>query len=364
MHISEIPTPALLVDRSRLEANLSHMARRADELGVRLRPHIKTHKCVEIARRQVELGAEGLTVSTLFEARAFSEAGFSDLTWAFPVIPGRIEDALGLAGGGRMALLVDTFETARLLAATGREARVYLKVDCGYHRAGVDPEGPTALPLARLLAGEPTLDFEGILTHAGHSYRRRGRADLLEVARQERDVMVAFAERLRSEGIEVPVVSVGSTPTMMVVDHLEGVDEMRPGNYVFFDLSQVVYGSARVEQCALTVLASVVSSQPGTDRSIVDAAALALSKDAGPTDFGHRSMGAVYADHAAARLEPEKRLTALSQEHGHLNAALPVGSRVRILPNHSCLAAAQFDRYWVLEGDEVVDRWDVLRGRG
>ncbi len=364
MHISEIPTPALLLDREKLESNLVGMAERARSLGVGLRPHIKTHKCVEIARRQVELGAHGLTVSTLHEARVFQEAGFDDLTWAFPLISSRLEEALELAEGGRVALLVDTLESALALAGTGTPVRVFLKVDCGYHRAGVDPDGDYALEVARALCGARDLAFEGILTHAGHSYRRRGREALLEVARQERDVMVTFADRLRGEGLSVPIVSVGSTPTMSVIDDLEGVDEIRPGNYAFYDLSQVVYGAAEVAQCALTVLASVVSHQPGSAHSLVDAGALAMSKDAGPTDLGHDSLGAVFADYERSLLDPSARLTGLSQEHGHLASPRAVGERVRILPNHSCLTAAQFDRYWVVDGDRVVDRWTVARGRG
>lgn len=362
-HLTELPTPALLLDVDKLEANLRRMAARARHLGVALRPHVKTHKCVEVARRQLDEGASGITVSTLFEARAFAEAGFRDITWAFPLILDRLPEVVDLAERITLAVLVDSPEAVSALIDQGTQMRVFLKVDCGYHRAGVDPEGESVVELARRLSDAAHLDFAGILTHAGHSYHCRGRDALLAVAHQERDVMAGCAARLRVADISVPIVSIGSTPTMSVIDDLTGIDEIRPGNYAFYDLSQVIFGAASVADCALTVLTSVVSAQPGAEHSIVDAGALALSKDAGPKDLGHDSMGAVFADYSRGRLHPEIRLTALSQEHGHLSERLAVGRRLRVLPNHSCLTAAQFDAYLVVRGDRVVDRWPILRGR-
>jgi D-serine deaminase-like pyridoxal phosphate-dependent protein len=239
---------------------------------------------------------------------------------------------------------------------------VWIKVDCGYHRAGVDPDSPESLELARSLAGSSRLSFDGILTHAGHTYLARGQVAVADVAEDERRVMTGFAERLRSEGIEVPEVSVGSTPGMWTVRGLDGITEARPGNYVFNDFEQVIIGSCEARDCAVTVLASVVSSQPGRDGCITDAGALALSKDPG---FG-ASMGEVFEDYEAGMLSGEARLTTLSQEHGFLSAPRPVGSRVRVLPNHSCLTAACFDEYLVvrgIRGGEIVDRWKIWRGR-
>lgn len=362
-HISEIPTPAAIVDLNVLDRNLDRMAANADRLGVRLRPHIKTHKSPEIARRQILRGAHGITVSTLYEARAFTEAGFDDITWAFPVILGRIQEAIGLAREIRLAMVVDSVEAVSQLAETRAALDLFLKVDSGYHRAGVDPQSALAEEIARRISTAPQLSFAGLLTHAGHSYHRRGRRALLEVAHQESDVMAGLADRLRDSGIEVPTVSIGSTPTMSVVDSLAGIDEIRPGNYAFYDLTQVQLGSCDLADCALSVLTSVVSSQPDGNHSIVDAGALALSSDAGPTDFGHDSYGMAFPGAVLELNEPSFRLTGLAQEHGFLDATLPVGERLRVIPNHSCLTAAQFDHYFVVEGDEVVDRWDVLRGR-
>jgi D-serine deaminase-like pyridoxal phosphate-dependent protein len=360
VRVADLPTPALLVDLDRLEANLEGMAERCRRLGVRLRPHAKTHKCVEIAHRQRDLGAVGLTVSTLAEAQVFEAAGFHDLTWALPVPLSRLAEARTLAARITLRLVVDTEEAVAALEATGFPFRTYLKVDCGYHRAGVDPGRPEAVELARRLARSRRLRFAGLLTHSGHAYRARGRAALAAVAEEERRVMAEFAARLAAEGLEVPEVSVGSTPAMSAVAHLDGVTEARPGNYAFYDRMQVGLGVCTVADCALTVLTSVVSSPAGSDHSVVDAGALALSKDPGLPFAEPPSMGEVLTD---GGLDPDLRLVSLSQEHGILSRRRPLGERLRILPNHSCLAAACFDRLHVVRADSVLDVWTIHRER-
>lgn len=339
------------------------MATRARQLGVRLRPHAKTHKSVEVARKQRELGAAGLTVSTLYEARVFADHGFTDLTWAFPVILSRIDQAARLADRITLRLVVDSLRAVEALEASGHPFHVWLKVDCGYHRAGVDPRGEEGREIARRLAGSARLEFDGILTHSGHAYHGRGTAAIGGIAEEERSVMVEFAERLRSQGITVPDVSVGSTPAMAVVPSLAGVTEARPGNYAFYDYTQVVLGSCRVQDCAVTVLASVVSSNRGTGHAVIDAGALALSKDAGSEYAPRPSMGEIFSDYRSGTLREDARVVSVSQEHGMLSTALPVGERVRIVPNHSCLTVAEFDEYVVVRGEEIVDRWKIWRGR-
>lgn len=368
--LAELPTPALLLDLDRLEANVASMAERAAALGVKLRPHIKTHKCVEVARLQREAGAAGLTVSTLEEARAFAAAGFDDLTWAFPVILGRLGEVRRLAERVRLGLVVDSEEAVAALEREGPRFAAYLKVDCGYGRAGVDPATPEAAALARRLAESPRLDFAGLLTHSGHAYHVRDRAGAREVAEQERRAVAGFAERLRGEGIEVREVSLGSTPAMAAAERLDGATEARPGNYALYDGSQVALGTCAASDCALTVLASVVSRRSGhSGHAVIDAGALALSKDPGPLHLGEAwrwGMGAVFEDADAYRSgRPSERLhlSALSQEHGTVSAPLPVGRRVRVLPNHSCLAVPCFEACWVVRGEEVVGRWRIHRER-
>lgn len=367
--VEELPTPALLLDREVLEANLARMQAKADALGAALRPHAKTHKSAEVARRQRAHGAKGLTVATLSEARYFAGAGFDDLTWAFPVVLSRLGEAAELAERVTLRLLVDTPEAVEALEATGRPFHVFLEVDSGQHRSGVDPGSARAAELARRLAEHPRLVFDGLLTHSGHAYRATTPAEAAAVAEEERRAMAELAARLRGEGIEVPVVSVGSTPAMSQVRDLSGVDEARPGNYVFYDGTQAAIGSCSPADAAVTVLASVVSSQPESGRAVIDAGALALSKDPGPTHLPGGSpwgMGGVFEDLAAYRAgRPSERLrvSGLSQEHGVVSAELPVGRRLRVLPNHSCLAVPNFSGYWVVEGDEVVDRWPIHQGR-
>ncbi len=363
IEIDDLPTPALLIDLERLEANIEAMAAKTDRLGVHLRPHIKTHKSIEIARMQQHSGARGLTVSTLYEARVFLDHGFDDLTWAFPVILGRIDEARALAERGTLRLVVDSHAAIDALEATGFPFHVWLKVDCGYHRAGVDPESALALTLVERLARSGPLRFDGLLTHSGHAYRATSRDALRRVADEERRVLTSFAEICRERGFEVAALSVGSTPAMSAVETLDGIDEARPGNYVFYDATQVALGACRVADCAATVLASVVSSQPGARHAVVDAGALALSKDPGPHPPGTSNLGRIFTDYEASLLDPEVHLTALSQEHGMLSAPFAVGERVRLLPNHSCLTVACFDWAAAVRGNRVVARWRIWNGR-
>ncbi len=373
MRIEELCTPAALVDLDVVERNATRMAERAHRLGVRLRPHVKTHKTLEAARLQVRGHFGGITVSTLAEARFFAAAGFSDITWAVPVAPARLRDAAELATRiARLNLLVDHRDAAAAVevCARGRGVRLslLLEVDCGGRRTGVDPAHADSVALAARLAGSPHLDFRGILTHAGQAYACRDAAAIRAVAEQEREVMASFAARLRSAGVAVAEVSVGSTPTAALAEDLAGVTEIRPGNYVFHDATQATIGSCALTDVAFTVLTSVIARHPERGEVAVDAGALALSKDAGPTHVDPRCGFGLVLDERGGRL-PAWRVVSLSQEHGVLRSEgrlapneMPIGSRLRVVPNHSCLAASLFDRYAVVRGDEVVDEWRPVRG--
>ncbi|HEV2764622.1 MAG TPA: alanine racemase [Pyrinomonadaceae bacterium] len=372
MELQTLKTPSLVLDVEKVRRNAEHMSARVRALGASLRPHVKTHKCAEVARIQTRGHTGALTVSTLAEARAFAARGFRDITYAVPVEPGKFAEALALARAcERLALLTDDASVPPLLDEAARRAGVkvelFLKVDCGYHRCGVEPDSPEAFEIPRRIASSPNLRFAGLLTHAGHSYHARTKDELLGVARAERDAPVALAERLRAEGLEVPCVSVGSTPTMTHVEHLEGVDEARPGNYIFFDAFQATLGSCTFDDCALTVLSAVVHRDRTRRKVVIDAGAIALSKDRGPVEFDAGCGFGRVLDLEGR--DTSLRVTSVSQEHGAIEdldddalERLHVGARVRVLANHSCLTAAQHTHYHVLEGARVVDRWEILRG--
>jgi D-serine deaminase-like pyridoxal phosphate-dependent protein len=372
MELQDIKTPSLVLDAERLRRNAERMSARVRELGADLRPHVKTHKCPEVARLQTEGHKGGVTVSTLAEARAFAAHGFKDITYAVPVEPGKFGEAVELARTcDRLALITDDESVPGPLNDAARRGGVtldvFLKVDCGYHRCGVEPHLPEARAIPRLIRDSPSLRFAGILTHAGHSYHARSHEELLALARHERDLMCAFADELRAGGVEVPVVSIGSTPTITHVDHLGGVDEVRPGNYIFFDAFQATLGSCGFDDCALTVLSSVVHRDRMRRKIVLDAGAVALSKDRGAVELDE-SCGFGHVLDLAGR-DTGQRVESLSQEHGAVNVAdeklfdsLRVGTRVRVLANHSCLTAAQHSHYNVLEGGRVVDRWEIRRG--
>jgi len=355
-----LATPAVVVDLDVLERNIARMAARAREAGVRLRPHAKTHKCPEIASLQRAAGAWGLSVAKVGEAEVFADAGFDDLFVAYPVVgEDKGRRLLALADRARLAVGVDSVEGARSVAAPFREAgralEVLLKIDVGYGRVGVPPE--RAIDVGRRIADLPGLRLRGVFTHAGHGYLAETKPEVEDVARLEGERLAAAAAELSGAGLPIEEVSVGSTPTAARAMRVSGVTECRPGNYVFHDASQVELGTCGVEDCALTVIATVVSV-PVPDRAVVDAGSKTLSSDLlRPRPGGHgRVLG------RASRVEK------LSEEHGVVAVAegetFRVGERVRILPNHACVVANLHDRLVGVSGDRVEAVLQVAaRGR-
>jgi D-serine deaminase-like pyridoxal phosphate-dependent protein len=366
MDFTSLPTPAFLVDADRLQSNTTAMREKALRSGVAFRPHVKTHKTVEIARVQ-HGGATGpITVSTLAEAEFFADHGFRDITYAFPIAPAKLERAAALARRvERLNVLIDSSDALEAIEsfhrATDAIFDLFLEIDCGYGRAGVDPDSEKSVALGQALGRSPAVRFHGVLTHAGHSYDQRSREAVLDIAKEEQAALTRYRERL---GAPALVRSVGSTPTASVVERFEDCDEVRPGNYVFFDASQVAIGSCTYAECAATVLTSVVGVYPERHALIVDAGALALSKDIGPD----RAFG--FGVICTPDLVPlPLTLSALSQEHGKVVAGdgfdwpgVSVGTRLRIIPNHSCLTAALFDRYYEIRGREVTGEFTPVRG--
>ena len=345
---------------------------RIKALGANLRPHVKTHKCLEAARLQVRGHSGAITVSTIAEVRHFAAGGFRDITYAFPAPASHLSELADLARQvDCLNLLFDHEEGLRQIeeCAAARSVRfpVFLEVDCGYGRCGVEPGAASIL--AHKASGSAHVEFRGLLTHAGHSYNCRNEGEIRAVARTEREVVVRLAEQLRAENVAVPEISVGSTPTMSRVKNLDGVTEARPGNYAFYDVFQASIGSCSLEDAAFSVLASVVGHYPAQNRLILNAGALALSKDTGPRHVDPEGgYGAVYSADGKQR-QADLKLFSLSQEHGQARASsrldfgrFPIGSQVRIVPNHACLAAAMYDRYHVVRDGTVVEEWKPAKG--
>lgn len=372
MDLSTIKTPSLVLDAHRVRQNAARISDIARRNNVRLRPHIKTHKCIEVARIQTDGFDGAITVSTLAEARDFSANGFSDITYAVPIEPGKFAEAIEiLQRGVKLSLLTDNAEAAKMLdEAAGRAGvrfDVFVKIDCGTHRVGVEPHLAEAVDIPRQLTDVKNLHFAGILTHAGHSYDVKTVEEIKTVARHERDIMVEHASKLRGLGIEVPTVSIGSTPTINHIDHMRGIDEVRPGNYIFFDNYQATLGSCAFDDCALTVLAAVVHRDAARRKIVIDAGGIAMSKDRGPVGLDPTCGYGRVLDLEGK--DTGMRLSSLSQEHGVIHAAdddafhrFKIGDRVRILANHSCMTAAQHTHYNVLENGEIVDQWKIHTG--
>jgi D-serine deaminase-like pyridoxal phosphate-dependent protein len=370
--LHELPTPCLVIDVARVRHNAERMSARIAAFGACLRPHVKTHKCVEVARLATAGHNGAITASTLAEARAFAAHGFTDITYAVPIEPGKFAAALDLIKSGvQLGLITDEAEVVTRLNDAAQHAGVtvplWLDVDIGYHRCGVEPHTPEAFVVPQRIADASHLQFAGIITHAGHSYHAQSAEELRAIARHERDAMKDFAAQLRTAGLDVPALSIGSTPTASVIDALDGVDEVRPGNYVFYDAFQATLGSCSFADCALTVLAAVTHRDRARRRVVIDAGAIALSKDRGPVEFDSTCGYGRVLDLMGSELG--LRVDSLSQEHGILQVEdeatfdkLKVGARVRILANHSCLAAAQHTHYHILENDRIVDRWEIHRG--
>jgi D-serine deaminase-like pyridoxal phosphate-dependent protein len=375
LHLGELPTPCLLLDRAKLERNLSRMRTRMRRLGVSLRPHLKTAKCIEVAR--LALGDEpgGITVSTLGEAAYFVEHGIGDIVYAVGIAPGKLDAVAGLLRrGAQVTLILDSVLAAQAVvergAALGVRFPVLIEIDSDGARAGVPPDADALLAIGRVLEGSAGAELRGVLTHAGASYHCRSIAAIRAMAEQERRCAVSAAEALRAAGLKAPVVSVGSTPTMTFADRLDGVTEARPGVYMFHDLVMAGLGVCEIDDIALSVLASVIGHQARTGMLIVDAGWMALSRDQGTAEQSVNQGYGLVCD-ANGRPLGDLIVRDTNQEHGlvgrrdgqplHLGR-YPVGTRLRILPVHACATAAAHDRYHVLVEGRSETQWHRCRG--
>ncbi len=378
--LDTLDTPAAIVCLPRMQHNIARMQQQAERLGVRLRPHAKTTKCAEVVAAQQAAGASGITVSTLKEAEQFFAQGVTDILYAVGMAPHRLPQALALRQRGcALKILTDSVTGAQAIVDFGRAHAhafdVLVEIDTDGHRSGITPDDAALLDVGRLLH-EGGMRLAGVLTHAGSSYELDTPHALAALAEQERAGCVHAAQRLRAAGLPCPVVSVGSTPTALAAESLEGVTELRAGVYVFFDLVMHNVGVCRTDEIALSVLTTVIGHQADKGWAIVDAGWMAMSRDRGTArqaqDYGYGQVCALDGTPM-----PGWRMSSANQEHGIVShsaapgaqnapidvaAALPIGTRLRILPNHACATGAQFPQYHALAEDGAVQAWHRFHG--
>jgi D-serine deaminase-like pyridoxal phosphate-dependent protein len=367
--ITEIPTPAVLVDSSTLTRNLSRMQSAANTRGVRLRPHAKTHKSPRIAAMQIERGAIGICCAKLGEAEVFADQGIADIRLPYPLNPANAERVFALAARVLLSFIVDdpavADEWSRLAIARGIRLDVLVKVDVGFHRCGIDPLSPAAPGIVRAIAAMPGLRYRGLLSHAGHAYGATSEKGLEAIAASEAQMLRDLAS---ASGVPCPEISVGATPTARFSLLQEGITEVRPGNYAYFDRTQVALGAAQWDDCALTVLARVVS-RPARDRIILDSGSKTLSNDLARGFINTPGYGVARRDLMAPDPDTSLLVERLSEEHAtvrvlHGDTALTTGTLARLVPNHSCVVSNLVDEVWLVDGDTVLGQLPVAaRGR-
>lgn len=363
MLVSSLSTPQVLVDVSRVRRNIERMSALAATHGKRLRPHAKTHKIPQLARWQHESGAAGICCAKPGEAEVFAQDGVADIRLPYPVHPSNAGRLAALFDHSRISIIVDHLRIAEewsvAMVRAGCDLDVLVKVDVGTHRCGISPELPQAAAFIERVARLPRLRFRGLLSHAGHAYQASSTEALAEIANAERDMLLTLADEARRRRVDIEEISVGATPTARFSARLEGITELRPGNYVFFDRTQVGLGSATLDDCAMTVLARVVS-KPAADRIILDCGSKTLSNDAARGFAAMPGYGLILPQ--GHRNDPLEGLVIerLSEEHAVVRAvagrtALEPGDLVRVLPNHACVVTNLVDDLVLTEGDEVVE---------
>ncbi len=364
--LEALETPCLVLDADRMDRNVSRLRRRLDDLGVSLRPHLKTTKSIEVARVVMNSPEGPATVSTLKEAEQFAAAGVKDMIYAVGIAPAKLARVVELrAEGVDLVVVLDTVEQAQAVAQASRTggARIpaMIEVDCDGHRSGVVPSNRSLLlKIGHVLVADAEL--RGVLTHAGDSYKGGGTEAQQRYAETERLAVVEAAELLRAAGLPCPVVSVGSTPTAHNAKNLDGVTEVRAGVFVFFDLVMAGIGICQVDDVALSVLATVIGHQREKGWVIIDGGWMSLSRDRGTSkqsvDQGYGLVcdveGNVYGDIIVADANQEHGIIAVRPGSGAQLPDLVVGDRVRILPNHACATAAQHSAYHVVRGPSHV----------
>ena len=358
MTLHELPTPAILVNQPKVLANIDRMQELADRRGIGMRPHAKTHKSPVIARWQIDRGAIGICCAKLGEAEVFAQAGFTDIRLPYPINPFNAPRVLALLERTSLSFIVDHLAVARqwseAMTSAGRTVDVLVKVDVGFHRCGINSDPATAVPFIAAVAQLPGLSLRGLLSHAGQAYQATSEEHLQAIAEEEARTLQQLATLAREQGVQIDELSAGDTPTARFSLQQEWITEFRCGNYVYFDRTQVGLGAAATADCALTVLATVVS-KPAPDRIILDCGSKTLSSDAARGFTPLPGYGTIVAETPADDLVLER----LSEEHGVVRVisgrtSLEPGDRVQVIPNHSCVVSNLVDQAWLVDVGQVL----------
>lgn len=364
MTISSLRTPAVLIDRKKALHNIQEMQAAATVTGLRLRPHTKTHKSPLVGQWQIDHGAVGICCAKLGEAEVFADAGFKDIRLPYPINPANADRVIALLDRTRLSFIVDHHVVAKqwseCMTRAGKSVDVLVKIDVGFHRCGIDPDTRDVLPMIKDVAALPGLRLKGLLSHAGQTYHAHSEDELRIMAQAEAQTMGDIAERCKKNGVPIEEVSAGATPPARFSIRCKEFTEYRPGNYVYFDRTQVALGAAAFDDCALTVLATVVS-KPAKDRIIFDSGSKTLTND-GARGFTPAPGFGVVVGHDNLLIER------LSEEHATVkvtdgSTSLEPGDRVRIIPNHSCVVSNLVDQAWIVDGDAVEPLPILARGK-
>ncbi len=373
MNLSDIQTPALILDLEKFEKNCKDMKDRLGSRNVKIRPHLKTGKCLEFAKRQMTSLADPATVSTLLEAEYFFNRGINDILYAVSITPSKFERTANLIRQGcSLKVILDNETTAKALSAFCKEKNilipVLIEIDCDGHRSGITPTSDKLLSVAEHLTNGAKL--VGVLTHAGDSYKCYGEKACLKAQENERDSLVLAANRLRELGYNLSIISAGSTPTARFGQNWDGVTEVRCGVYCTYDLVMAGLGVCSIDEIALSVLVEVIGYQSEKGWIITDGGWMALSRDRGtaqqPNDRGYGLVcnlsGKPIGDLIVASANQEHGIICSPSGQNLQEKDFPIGTRLRILPNHACPTAAQHPQYFVTKDEKIVDIWKRFYG--
>ena len=374
-NLEELETPCLILDKKILEKNCLRARQKCIQLNTILRPHVKTPKSIEIAKIALDQEIGPITVSTLQEAEYFASAGFKDILYAVCIIPRKLTrlNFIQQKYNCLVRLVLDSIFVAKAVVdfsnLNNAKFEILIEIDCGEGRSGIGFKDQNILEISKIFSNCNNTHLVGVLTHAGHSYSTNDKKEILLIANKEREDALASVKNIVNFNQPQPIISIGSTPTMLFASHLNDITEVRAGIYMFWDLAQASRGICKIEDIAITILASVIGHNHEKKKIIIDAGSLALSKDTSANKFMPEAGFGLICNQDTGIPLLGLNVSEIHQEHGSINIysldwfdKLPIGSLVRILPNHSCLTCAGFTNYNILENNMITDTWSRTNG--